>query len=62
MNTLIWTVGAVSLQTVLGVGAALLLNGRLVARSAARGLVLFPYLLPTAVAVLVWRWLFNDLY
>jgi multiple sugar transport system permease protein len=62
VNTLVWTAGAVTLQLVLGVGAALLLNGRLVARSAARGLVLFPYLLPTAVAVLVWRWLFNDLY
>ncbi|MBV9784134.1 MAG: sugar ABC transporter permease [Acidisphaera sp.] len=62
INTLIWTVSAVSLQLVLGVGVALLLNGRLVGRSAARGLLLFPYLLPTAVAVLVWRWLFNDLY
>jgi multiple sugar transport system permease protein len=62
VNTLVWTAGAVTLQLVLGVGMALLLNGRLVARSAARGLVLFPYLLPTAVAVLVWRWLFNDLY
>jgi multiple sugar transport system permease protein len=62
VNTLVWTVGAVTLQVVLGVSAALLLNGKLVARSAARGLVLFPYLLPTAVAVLVWRWLFNDLY
>lgn len=62
LNTLIWTISAVSLQLVLGVGTALLLNGRLVGRSAARGLLLFPYLLPTAVAVLVWRWLFNDLY
>jgi multiple sugar transport system permease protein len=41
---------------------ALLLHGSLVGRSLARGIVLFPYLLPTAVAVLVWRWLFNDLY
>lgn len=62
LNTLVWTCSAVTLQVTLGVGAALLLNGRLVGRSAARGLLLFPYLLPTAVAVLVWRWLFNDLY
>ena len=62
LNTLVWTVGAVTLQLLVGVSAALLLNGRLVGRSAARGLMLFPYLLPTAVAVLVWRWLFNDLY
>lgn len=61
-NTIVWTVGAVLLQLVLGVAGALVLNGRLVGRSLARGLLLFPYLLPTAVAVLVWRWLFNDLY
>jgi multiple sugar transport system permease protein len=62
VNTLIWTAGAVTLQLVCGVGMALLLHGSLVGRSLARGVVLFPYLLPTAVAVLVWRWLFNDLY
>jgi multiple sugar transport system permease protein len=62
VNTLIWTAGAVILQLVCGVAMALLLHGSLVGRSLARGIVLFPYLLPTAVAVLVWRWLFNDLY
>ncbi len=62
VNSVVWTAGTVCLQLVLGIGAALLLNGRVICRSAARGLVLFPYLLPTAVAVLVWRWLFNDLY
>jgi len=62
LNTLIWTSGAMSLQLIVGVGIALLLHGSLVGRAFARGLVLFPYLLPTAVAVLVWRWLFNDLY
>jgi multiple sugar transport system permease protein len=61
-NTLIWTAGAVVLQLVSGVGMAMLLHGSLLGRSLARGIVLFPYLLPTAVAVLVWRWLFNDLY
>jgi multiple sugar transport system permease protein len=60
--TLIWTVSAVTLQLVIGVAVALLLHGRVICRSLARGFVLFPYLLPTAVAVLVWRWLFNDLY
>lgn len=61
-NTLVWTIGAMSLQIVLGVAFALMLHGPLLGRSLARGLVLFPYLLPTAVAVLVWQWLFNDLY
>jgi multiple sugar transport system permease protein len=61
-NTLIWTVGTLILQLVFGVAMALLLNQSMVFRSLARSLVLFPYFLSTVVAVLVWRWLFNDLY
>lgn len=62
LNTLIWTVGTLILQLVFGVAMALLLNQSIVFRSLARSLVLFPYFLSTVVAVLVWRWLFNDLY
>lgn len=61
-NTLVWTVGTLSLQLVAGVLLALMLHRNLVFRSLARSLVLFPYFLSTVVAVLVWRWLFNDLY
>ena len=62
VNTLIWTVGTLTLQIVFGVGMALLLNQNLWFRALARSLVLFPYFVSTVVAVLVWRWLFNDLY
>ena len=62
LNTLIWTVGTLTLQIVCGVAVALLLNQSIVFRSLARSLILFPYFLSTVVAVLVWRWLFNDLY
>ena len=61
-NTLIWTIGTLSLQIVFGVAVALLLNNNIWFRSLARSLVLFPYFVSTVVAVLVWRWLFNDLY
>lgn len=61
-NTLVWTVGTLVLQIVCGVAVALLLNQSIVFRSLARSLILFPYFLSTVVAVLVWRWLFNDLY
>ena len=61
-TTLIWTVGTLTLQIVFGVGMALLLHQNLWFRSLARSLVLFPYFISTVVAVLVWRWLFNDLY
>lgn len=58
----IWTVGTVTLQLLLGVATALLLNTRILFRSLARSLILFPYFVSSVVAVLIWRWLFNDLY
>jgi len=59
---LIWTAGTLSLQIIAGIALALLLNNDILFRSLARSLVLFPYFVSTVVAVLVWRWLFNDLY
>lgn len=59
---LVWTAGTLLLQVVFGVLAALMLNQNLLFRSLARSLILFPYFISTVVAVLVWRWLFNDLY
>lgn len=61
-TTLMWTAGTLFLQIVFGVGMALALNQNIFFRSLARSLVLFPYFISTVVAVLVWRWLFNDLY
>lgn len=61
-TTLVWTSGTLALQIVLGVGMALLLNRDLWFRSLARSLVVFPYFVSTVVAVLVWRWMFNDFF
>jgi multiple sugar transport system permease protein len=61
-TTVLWTAGTLFLQILFGVGMALLLNQNILFRSLARSLVLFPYFVSTVVAVLVWRWLFNDLY
>lgn len=61
-NNLIWTVGTLSLQILFGIGMALVLHQNIWFRSLARSLILFPYFISTVVAVLVWRWLFNDLY
>lgn len=61
-NTLVWTVGTLSLQILFGVGMALVLHQNIWFRSLARSLILFPYFISTVVAVLVWKWLFNDLY
>ncbi len=61
-NTMLWTVLTLALQIVLGVAIALMLHQNMVFRALARSLILFPYFVSTVVAVLVWRWLFNDLY
>jgi multiple sugar transport system permease protein len=60
--TLTWTVFTLALQIIFGVLAALMLHQSMVFRALARSLILFPYFVSTVVAVLVWRWLFNDLY
>jgi multiple sugar transport system permease protein len=61
-TTILWTLGTLTLQVVFGVAMALLLNLNFYFRSLARSLVLFPYFVSTVVAVLVWRWMFNDVY
>lgn len=54
-----WTI---TLQILLGVAAALILHESFTGRNLARGIVLFPYMIPTIVAVLLWKWLLNDTY
>ena len=58
----IYAVGSLSLQILVGVGAALLLSETFVGRSFVRALALFPYMLPTIVVVILMRWIFNDSY
>jgi multiple sugar transport system permease protein len=54
-----WTI---LFQLILGVAAALILNESFVGRGLVRGMVLFPYMIPTIVAVILWKWLLNDTY
>lgn len=59
-RSLYWTTGAMVTQMVFGIALALVLHKQVRGRSFVRGLVLFPYLVPAIVAVLVWRWIFSD--
>jgi multiple sugar transport system permease protein len=59
-RSLIWSVGAIGSQMIVGVAVALVLHKAIRGRSFVRGMVLFPYLVPAIVAVLVWRWVFSD--
>lgn len=59
-RSIYWSFGAMTSQMVCGIGLALVLHKQVHGRSFVRGLVLFPYLVPAIVAVLVWRWIFSD--
>jgi multiple sugar transport system permease protein len=60
-NTFVWVFGSVSIEMVLGLGLALLLNKSFAFRGVARAIILAPYLVPTVVAVLTWRYMFHDI-
>ncbi len=59
-RTGIWIVANVAVQTVLGMGIALLLDLPLRGRTLARGLVLFPYMVPAVVAAMTFRALTHE--
>jgi multiple sugar transport system permease protein len=61
LRSVIYTVANTAIETVLGTAVALLLNAPLRGRNLARGLVLFPFMIPGIVVALVFRFLFNPL-
>ena len=60
--SLVFTASSTALQIVIGVAVALLLQQRFFGRLLARGIVLFPYMLPTIVSIVLWKWVLNDQY
>ncbi|MGH7279417.1 MAG: carbohydrate ABC transporter permease [Candidatus Rokuibacteriota bacterium] len=58
-QAVVWTVASTVLQAVFGVAIALLLNQAVRGINVFRGLLLFPYMVPTVVIALTWRWMFN---
>jgi multiple sugar transport system permease protein len=58
-QAVVWTTASIVLQTALGVAVALLLNEAVRGINVFRGLLLFPYMVPTVVIALIWRWMFN---
>jgi multiple sugar transport system permease protein len=61
-NAFIFTGLAVACKLVLGIWLALLLNEQLWFKRLIRGAVLLPWVIPTALSVLGWQWMFNSLY
>lgn len=58
-NAAYWTFVSTILQTVIGVAIALLLHLPLRGISIFRGLLLFPYIVPTVVIALCWQWMLS---
>ena len=58
-NGFVYAMAAIVLQVVLGIGFALLLHQPFRGRALLRGLAFLPYLLPTVVAVLTFKWMID---
>jgi len=61
-NTGVFTVISVALETVLGLGIAMVVNARFVGRGMMRTAMLVPWAIPTVVSAQMWRWMYNDVY
>ena len=61
-RTLIFTLGTVGLELIIGMCIALLLNTQIKGRSAFRSLYLMSWTIPSIVTALLWSWLFNAQY
>lgn len=58
-NTTFFTVVCVSIETVIGLAMALVMNQALRGKGLIRASILVPWAIPTVVAAQVWAWIFN---
>jgi multiple sugar transport system permease protein len=58
-NTVFWIVGVIVLQLLLGFVTALLLNREFKWRGLARSLILIPWVTPSVITALMWRWMYD---
>lgn len=61
-NSVVWVVGAVSLQLLFGFIGALLLSQRFVGRYIIRGVLLIPWATPSVLVALMWMWMLDGNY
>ena len=57
---LVYSLTTIVLQLVLGTAAALLLDQPFPGRGLVRAIAIFPYVVPTVVAIIIWKWLLNS--
>jgi multiple sugar transport system permease protein len=61
-NSFVFTAIALTFKTVLGVWLAMLLSRNVPFKRVLRGVVLLPWVIPTALSTLAWWWMFDSLY
>lgn len=61
-NTVVFTISAVTLETILGMIVALTINSAFRGRGFVRTSMLVPWAIPTVVSSLLWQWMLNDRY
>jgi multiple sugar transport system permease protein len=59
-NDIVLTLSAITIQLILGIAVALLLQQSFPGRNILRGLVLFSFVFPVAVAAIIWRFMLSD--
>ncbi|THF87210.1 sugar ABC transporter permease [Deinococcus sp. KSM4-11] len=57
-----FTLVSVTLEVIIGVAVALLLNQRFRGRTLARALLILPWAIPTIVNAVMWRWIYHPEY
>lgn len=58
----IWTFSSLLGQLIIGIGLALLINQEFIGRSVVRSVLIVPWVIPSAIVAITWRWMFNDVY
>ncbi|MFP3897367.1 MAG: carbohydrate ABC transporter permease [Anaerolineales bacterium] len=62
IRSLWFSFAAMVLKLVFGLLVALLINQRFLGRGFVRGAVLLPWAMPSIAAILIWAWMYNDLF
>lgn len=61
-NSFLWTLGSTTFQYLLAIPAALILNQKIKFRSIWRGLMMIPWVTPTVIMGLIWKWIHDGDY
>ena len=59
-NTLTFSLVSVTIETILGLGVAMLMNQEFKGRTIVRACVLIPWAIPTIVSAKIWGWMLHD--